>query len=310
MSGLLPPTSRLPPICKISSSSCAILLDALEYLRSIYVPEVRGSRRHCITDTNGNGKHSDSESYMSDTFEKAHAIRWLTCVISQSDHSWRDEGDDETLTTASVRQRERILEEAASLLAIYAGTASAGTFTRIFSFGSQQSVSESDVGRFHFQVQLGDAPLENHDFTSVGAQTWGSACVLADMIVDDPKAFGLQSESTAEGDEVMRDELRVLELGAGTGLVSLTVGKLLDVLRGWRTRWRRASVFATDFHPSVLKNLQSNVSLNFPGREMEPGSEGRVSVESHHMDWSEVCVRSDLVRPFDEPFDLILGMLA
>jgi len=42
---------------------------------------------------------------------------------------------------------------------------------------------------------------------------------------------------------------RVLELGAGTGLVSLALGKLLEVLPGWTTK--RTTILATDFHPSV-----------------------------------------------------------
>jgi hypothetical protein len=101
---------------------------------------------------------------------------------------------------------EPLVQSAAALLAICAGAASAGTRTRTYVFGS-------------VRVQLTDVALRNDDFGSVGAQTWGSACVLAEMIAEEPARFGFELGGTGE------KAVRVLELGAGTGLVSLTIGK-------------------------------------------------------------------------------------
>ncbi|KAG1758169.1 hypothetical protein EDD22DRAFT_911831 [Suillus occidentalis] len=214
MSVLCPPTSYLPPIAKIASFSVTQLLDALTYLQSLYHPEVCGSRHKPIR---------------SDAFEHSYSIRWLTALMIARLEVWEDLlhsgevsldlGTPETI----FAHTEMIVQQAASLLAICAGR--------------------------RVEAQLTDIPLDNDDYGSVGAQTWGGACVLAEMVMDDPERFGL--DSPPDGPESRR--LSVLELGAGTGLVSIVVTKLLDTLPSFNHR--QVSVVATDFHPSVLANL-------------------------------------------------------
>lgn len=63
---------------------------------------------------------------------------------------------------------------------------------------------------------------------------------------------------------------RILELGAGTGLVSLTAAKMLS------STHPMSVIKATDFYDAVLENLRFNVSLNL--------AESMVTVE--HLDWS------------------------
>ncbi|KAH9943964.1 putative methyltransferase-domain-containing protein [Amylocystis lapponica] len=186
-----------------------------------------------------------------DPFDRAYAIRWLTALVSRA-----------SLDDA----HEALVQDAAALLAIAAGPASAGALTRVFRFGP-------------ITVQLTDAPLDNDDFTSVGAQTWHSACLLADILAAAPHDFGLAL-----------DRVRVLELGAGTGLVSLTAAQLLDARR------QRATVVATDVHPAVLANLARNAAANAP-------THPAVSVHIHALDWARV----DTAPPLDAPFDLVLG---
>lgn len=178
---LQPPTSRLPPIKKISSSQLEDLLESLRYLRLIYNPHVRGSKRRRITREFESASHADAENWSSDPFERTYAIRWLTAMVS------RCEQDDSF-------ESEALIQEAASLLAICSGTAGAGVVRRIFNFSPC------------VQVQLTDIPLENQDFQSVGAQTWGGACVLAEAIVEAPQKFDFNPALA---------DLRILELGAG-----------------------------------------------------------------------------------------------
>lgn len=84
-----------------------------------------------------------------------------------------------------------------------------------------------------------DNPLLSDD--SVGVQTWGSSILLARRILNFPEYF----LPTPNGQR----PLKILELGAGTGVVSLALVKSpLKVLRG-------VSVDATDYHPDVLSNL-------------------------------------------------------
>jgi hypothetical protein len=203
-------------------------------------------------------------------------------------------GADTAGTHSSSHMRDIIIQEAASLLAIYAGAASAGVLVRAFAFSSRHA-------RTLIEVQLRDEPLKNNEYASVGAQTWGGACVLAQRIVDYPDQFDLiPHEKNPAGDARPRVR-RVLELGAGTGLVSLSLAKLLEADLDWITE--KTTIIATDSYPSVLANLQFNIESNFPLQN----STQQVSVSSHYLDWSKLASTEKLSSPFDEPFDLILG---
>jgi len=124
--------------------------------------------------------------------------------------------------------------------------------------------------------------------------------VLAESIVDEPWKFGLCPAS-----------FRILELGAGTGLVSLTVGKLLQNLSTnpplALSDTSSAIVIATDYYSPVLDNLASNITANFP-----PSSQQSISITPHRLDWSHFSSTyasegAPPPKPFDEPFDVILG---
>ncbi|KAH9923829.1 uncharacterized protein B0H18DRAFT_955682 [Fomitopsis serialis] len=237
MTILSAPSTYLPPIGKIQTYSAEDLTKAVRYLRLIYNPDVRGIRRVDRHRPQNNptefaaslksGSHPSSdpifEALRSDAFERAYAIRWLTALVSQVYKllASADEDADEPAGTPSL---EALLQQASALLAICAGTASAGTITRTFRF------------------QNGD-------------------------------------------------------LGAGTGLVSVALGKLLDAEGG-----TGGSVVATDFHPSVLANLRDNIASNFHGL-----SSGSTSVSAHVLDWAKFPALDAPAAPFDEPFDLIFG---
>ncbi|KAF9496497.1 hypothetical protein BDN71DRAFT_1589008 [Pleurotus eryngii] len=304
-----PPTSRLPSIKALRTSTAESLNSALSYLRLRYSPEVRGTKRtsrnvvfssyavaKCV-DSNQEGLdgHETSDDFNdirgSDDFERSYALRWLTCLIAQLD----DPGEDQEVANEagiSLDRREILIQEAASLLAVCSGTAGAGSFVREFNFTSSYSSSPSLAAEAvsTVKVQLRDVPLDNHDYGSVGAQTWGGACVLSTEIAESPSKFGLLSSC---------DQLRVLELGAGTGLVSLTVAKVLE------PRDKMAYVLASDFFPSVLSNLGSNIRLNFP--DLQPSDP--TQIEAGFLDWSQYQSLSSASQhpPFDQPFDLIVG---
>ncbi|KDQ55383.1 hypothetical protein JAAARDRAFT_133994 [Jaapia argillacea MUCL 33604] len=299
---LIPPTSKLPRINHIRDSSLPELRDALSYLRFIYSPAVRGSRQ--IRRTRGSvteiGSHPEEPSktaenpqklpsnlesdlvlLRADSFERSYAIQWLTTLCRHADVI--SQGSSPNSFNSPKIQPDALVQDAASLLAICAGTASAGTHTRIMNFGGGASAVD---------VTLTDIPLENQDYSSVGAQTWGGACVLADNIVAYPEEFGLYPENR-------RDTFRVLELGAGTGLVSLVLGKLLES----EHRSHETNIIATDFYPLVLSNLANNIAANFPGQPTP-----RLSIQPHFLDWSQFSSQTEEPpSPFNESFDLIVG---
>ncbi|WVQ96602.1 hypothetical protein IAU59_003707 [Kwoniella sp. CBS 9459] len=120
-------------------------------------------------------------------------------------------------------------------------------------------------------VLLHDAPMGDH--LSVGVQTWGSAILLGRQMALRPADYGLFLPVSPENP---KGNVRVLELGAGTGLLSILGRKLLD-LRAIQQGTAPGLIVATDFLESVLTNLKICVDLNFPPQvesETDGGAKG------------------------------------
>ncbi|KAF9482947.1 hypothetical protein BDN70DRAFT_852406 [Pholiota conissans] len=278
---MLPPTAYLPSIKAIASYPVATLEDALRYLHLIYNPPVRGSRRRRVLSVKSKQREDElaAEELRDDTFERAYAIKWLSALIAQCGGGGDDAEEDDSEGEGTTTRRELLIENAASLLATCAGTASAGIVTRQLVF----EVPALDA--LPITIKLTDVPLDNQDYGSVGAQTWGGACIMAEMIAEDPGAFGLPKQGN-------RRPSRCLELGAGTGLVSLTIGKIVERLGC------PVHIMATDYYPSVLENLERNVRSNFQGKPI---------LSTSRLDWSTFCHVESKEALFQEPFDVIYG---
>lgn len=302
-----PPTTRLPRITRISETPLQELLSSVSFLRTLYNPEVRGTRRRKPASTASveHARTNDSKdgigNLRSDAFEKSYAIRWLTALLARSDtlSAAGDESEDV--------MKSKLIESAASLLAACAGTASSGRLTRNFKFGSRLSAAES-VRELDgsITVQLTDAPLENGDYGTLGAQTWGAACVLAEMIVESPGKFGIPNicdikertlqDTAASGSD---KRFRALELGAGTGLVGLATAKLLE------SQYINSEVYLSDFHPSILANLRANSESNF---SVSTSLNTTVHVHVVKLDWEDFA-KNEGNSSIQElgSFDFILG---
>ncbi|KAL5536141.1 hypothetical protein ACEPAF_4246 [Sanghuangporus sanghuang] len=289
------PTALLPSSKNIPVTPLADLRSCVDYLRFLYNPEVRGSKRKKGPTAGSmlSEENPDSDrvrALRADAFERAHAIRWLTSLVARG-----DDLANATETSSGLRDggnenavRERLIEDAASLLAACAGTAGSGRLSRSYVFGPSPCSERATL-------TLTDAPLENGDYSSVGAQTWGGACVMADMIFESPEQFDLPA-ARAGGNIDAEHAFRILELGAGTGLVGLAIMKLMEL------RNIRSDVVLTDFYPSVLANLRSNVAVNFPSSS---GDRLRVFVSS--LDWSTYASKSSSEREHLGSFNLVVG---
>ena len=173
------------------------------------------------------------------------------------------------------------------LISACTGTSICGAVTRHFTFGS-------------FLIQVNDDALPSEDHTAVGLNTWGSARILAERMVANPAYFGLVAPP-GRG-------LKVLELGAGTGLLSLVARRVLEaqvVVQKDDSQSLPASVVernivATDYHPSVLANLGFNISTNAPSADV-PGPY-RVSLTSEALDWRNPPELEEAAK-----YDVILG---
>lgn len=212
-------------------------------------------------------------------YERKFAVRWLTNLISLL-HA--KEVDDALLSRAS------------GLLAICSGSSASGDYIRSFRFtlptGSCISVDVRD----------GSINSSSQDVL-VGVQTWGSASILAQLIVSSPGAY-LPLASC--------EPLRVLELGAGTGLVSLAAARILE-----NRADMPAEIIASDYDLTVMDNLRSNIARNSPYRNL-------LELSPVQLDWQSFLnpvnalgedpleSRSPLPprdTPIEHPFDVIFG---
>ena len=351
---VLPPTARLPPIKTLNDVSLEHLHETIQYLQLVYNPEIRTSRRIIINNNHGSSlaprvTHTEGrrlihdvesmndevvmESIRVDTFEHAYVVRWLIALVAQKTALYDDDESDYVYNhdhhdQKSAADLESLVQSAAALLAICAGAASAGTRMRTYAFCG-------------VRVQLTDLALRNDDFGSVGAQTWESACVLAEMIAEAPARFGLSPyghnndnapvscHGSADGGGGQRRgegaaAIRVLELGAGTGLVSLTIAMILETTqtrgRGDYNFHRRAEIIASDSYAPALENLRLNIQRNFASGKRSHGHDSDsaalagydLSISAHFLNWEEEATNAAdpaqaLEAPFDVPFDEVFG---
>ncbi|EMD42342.1 hypothetical protein CERSUDRAFT_110851 [Gelatoporia subvermispora B] len=300
------PTSCLPPLVRLTSITPAQIIQALDNLRTIYIgpapcyplrgesplAKARVLPKHVLHDVSVPdsgyasaeedeeddemipGKLFDIDTLRADTFERDHAIRWLTTFTARSD-IWVSASDSDADARASL------VDDAAALLSFFAGDAEEGdeAITRPFDFPKGET-----AGTVH--VELNDAPLLNDDHTSVGLQSWASAIILAERMCTAPSTFGLGGTSLKSAQAGSKD-VRILELGAGTGLLSIVAAKLLE-----SDGKASQTIVATDYHSSVLENLAVNLKINFPSTSPSP-----VSVLP--LDWEHPVYAGPLGSPFD-----------
>ena len=287
------PTTFLPGIKTLRLLPIPLLTESVDYLQVLYKPEVRGSRLRRRAKA-GECVASDSvsseglESIRADSFERSYSIQWLN-ALNRILNDW-DSGQSDD----SVDDRLALIDKVAALLAGCAGASAAGKVTRRWVFTSQNNPSLT------IDLDLTDAPLVNDDYGTVGAQTWGGACVMAEMLVDDPSAFGLGSERIVSCDS-NKHPFRILELGAGTGLVGLVTSKVVHAIHSNYSDSPTPEIVLTDFHPIILENLTRNVESNTM-------LQSQVSVNVERLDWEAFSKSEEDASPnLSTPFDLIFG---
>jgi hypothetical protein len=276
----LPPSISLPPIRSLLSVPEDQVFAALRNLQALYCPvrlpttiaHPSSKREHtCIVSppepadsgyaSQDEGEDDENEvtpeevtvALRADPFERTFATQWLNSLLARSEEMEVDEDvreklvDDAGFILSSLFENPDDEEEA---------------LTRDFCFPT----SSGDA----VEVTLNDAPLSSTDHTAVGLQSWGASIVLSSMMCVDPERFALAQGSVA-------GTRTIIELGAGTGLVSLAVAKLLPAIGIGPT-----SITATDYHPAVLENCNTNIETNFPSSSYDTSP-----VETAILDWAQ-----------------------
>lgn len=224
----------------------------------------------------------EEEDEEEDAFELRYAKDWLLGLVSL--WTLEHEADEQ-------EAREAVLSRASQLLGFLAGKSASGTLRRIYHFplGFRSEGEEGGEGGgggegVVVRVCTTESTLKED---ALGNRTWGSAPLLVRHLLPRFEAL-LASASARDGGQVVK----VLELGAGTGLVGLALADLARRVGGNA----RVEVFLTDFHTDVLSNLKRNVcangwSLSEKGTcdgDGEDEEEARVKVLVNRVDWKDV----------------------
>lgn len=309
----LPPSGSLPPLGTLSSRSARDLLGALRSLSAVYCPLPAACASlttpdkpslHAAPDepvdsgytsetegTNEDAKRVDQRiaGLRADPFERHFAERWLGGFISRATELPAFGGDDDACQ-AAIDQAAYILESLVSGALVddelHQPEGPDSDFAHEFSFDLPSDVLVTGGGggggdNRVVKVQLQDrvAGENGGDFDDVGLQLWGASVIFSELICASPSRFGLDQPSLGASP-------RIIDLGAGTGLVSLVLGTLLPRLGVSDPR-----IIATDYHPAVLELLAHNITR------------GSLPVETALLDWSEPP--SD--PPFDVPADVLIA---
>lgn len=287
---LLPPSASLPPLQELASLTDTQIGDALRIIHELFCPPLPTSFDFITNNKNQlsavdsgyasedeSDEEAETEAAVCDDFERNFATRWLTKFIGSA----YDSSLDEAVT-------ERFVEEACSVL------------SHMINKTKEEPVDEEELGMtrefsFTFKhdrhakilVELYDTPMQTgEDYTDVGLQTWGASIALSERISEEPENFRL-SEAR------LNSCSRIVELGAGTGLVSLFLSRLMPYIFGTRS----PTIVATDYHPTVLSNLEANIASHMSE------TPAAAPVQACHLDWSAPSREA----PLDVPADVLVA---
>ena len=137
------------------------------------------------------------------------------------------------------------------------------------------AIAESDKDTILGQANPAD------DTTGLGI--WAASIVLAQWLVEKVKDGSMGGEK----------EERIVELGAGCGIPSLALATALSAQN--ETAKQSAQIYATDFNPRTVENLQHNIHLNEKKLNEATQLTGMV------MDWKDPSTWPK------EPVDCVIG---
>ena len=239
------PTQFLPS--RIRHASLAQLKEALEKLYSAYA--INEPREEWIWEPDPRREISDSceasESRSQyeisdavslraesdppeDMFETQYVRTWLSALIQYG---------------CKQTEAASLVDDAASLLVHLAGKAASGERWCTYYFFLSQDGPPQSRDEAVASIRIRDAALTED---ALGIRTWGAAPYLTRRLI----------QQYADSRE---RPTKILELGAGTGLVGLGLASWLEKQQ---PRQAKALVTLTDHHANVLANLSENVTAN------------------------------------------------
>lgn len=238
----LPPTSALPRLR--AHPAPEMILEALRRLDILY-------GRNAALDVDASVL-DELDAARADPTERSYALEWLMRLI-ESEMMWIED----------TNMRRTAVDHAARILAGSTHALEDGDLVRDFTFpmeehGELPPAFAAGGSKSSIQVSIRDASLPPSDAHSiqgaveaaaaVGVQTYASSIIMCDLLVRCPSAW----YKRFGGD--LPTPFRVMELGAGTGIVGMVAAHVLSSLEA-----QDAVVHLTDYHEDVMTNLRYNV---------------------------------------------------
>ncbi|KAK7911978.1 methyltransferase domain-containing protein [Apiospora marii] len=309
----LPPTGSLPPLRRPETFTEEQVLSSLQNLEAIYCPiplslalQSPKKEKKCplpvaptppvdsgyASEDENDSKTAETvkealEELRHDAFERDFAVRWLTSFVSRA----------EEMVLVSEDARQLATDKAYCILESFTSSADEEEqedegISRDFAFTLCSSAPSPVTGSCQndIRVRLTDGPLASTDHTAVGLISFAASIIMSNLLCASPRRFGLEALAQKEAP-------RIVELGAGTGLVGLVLAHMLPHLGvDAQPPGTTPPLIATDFHPVVLENLRTNIAGNFPGVANPP-------VDACHLDWSA----PSRAAPLDCPADMLVA---
>ncbi|KAI0505841.1 hypothetical protein F5B22DRAFT_626550 [Xylaria bambusicola] len=303
----LPPSSSLPAIRSLNGQPEACILSALSDLYALYCPlptslafqiystpkdpPAAADSGYASDNDEDKSEYEDGFELREDPYERAFAERWLTSFLGRAEELTCFESED---------SQQHAIDKASCVLA------------SLFRQDEEENVEDTEITRdYRFNLNLGSseakevhestesevitvqltdglAGRDNTDHTDVGLQSWGAAFIFTELMCASPSRFNFSRNALGPAP-------RIIELGAGTGLAGIALGKILPRLGVAQPR-----IIATDFHPTVLANLEANIVKNFS--TVGQGKDS-VSIQAAPLDWET----PDLSAPLDEQADVLVA---
>ena len=295
------PSSSLPAIRSLNHQPEAYIFSALNDLHALYCPlptslafqtystpkdpPAAADSGYASDNDEDKGEDEEGLDIRDDPFERAFTERWLTSFLGRVEELTCFESED---------SQQHAIDKASCVLASFFTQGEEETIedteiTRDYEFKLTENPEESAESEF-ITVQLTDglAGRDNADHTDVGLQSWGAAFIFTELMCASPAHFNFSRNALGSAP-------RIIELGAGTGLAGIALGKILP-----RLGVSQPQIIATDFHPTVLANLEANILKNFPASSEAKES---VTIQAAPLDWQT----PDLSAPLDKQADVLIA---
>ncbi|KAH6869363.1 hypothetical protein BKA70DRAFT_1452019 [Coprinopsis sp. MPI-PUGE-AT-0042] len=364
-----PPTSVLPGIKKMPTTPHDELRKSAEYVRTIYDHPVRGSRRrktiralsHATPSGDAVRKSSDGsrtseegegsvaatanatgqdrgrealDDLRSDTFWRNYVIRWLTSVVAFL-NGGRGDGEEGDRGGKADQKRNRTAPRDLRwhsvgwrhLSRLHGSFSSPGLVGVVTTHPRSHNLHD----RIHREVIL--PPSE--PISTEGKEAGMISIHLLDVPLDSQDyGSSLPGEGLEEKEGTKQRPFRILELGAGTGLVSLAITSIALSSAASRDPHnskpgcgrRDVEIVATDYYPSVLDNLEDNLQSTGSGSASQDvnavaltpnhsSTVPKLALKSCPLNWSTFSSPASSSSspspsndtPLDGPFDVTFG---